>query len=114
MKIHKSAFLAIDELGCQTAKVIVVVNVVLFNGFDAFGSHLGLYLFNILLNNAHLIRFKRCTCIACHAAFAFATRQLAAKTGVEELVGYYNVVDYNQGAKIRKKFFSYSVNQLIS
>ena len=36
-----------------------------------------------------------------HAAFALATRQLTAETGVEELIGHYDIVDYYHAAKIR-------------
>ncbi len=101
MKIHKSTLLSIDELRCQSTKVIVVVNIIVFYGFDAFRTHVWFYLINVFLYYADLIRFERGTRIACHTAFAFATRQLAAETGVEELVGHYYVVNNYHGAKIQ-------------
>lgn len=102
VKINKSALLAVDELGSQSTEVVVVVNVVFFNSFDAFGTHVRLNLLDIFLNNAHFIRLERRSGVTSHAALTFASRELAAETGVEELVGYYNIVDNNHGAKIIK------------
>ena len=110
MKIHKSAFLAVDELSSQSTEVVVVVNIVIFDGFDAFGTHERLDFINILLNNANLVWFERRSGVASHTAFALAPRQLAAETGVEELVGYYNIVDYNHGAKIIKSLADLAEN----
>lgn len=114
VKIHESAFLSVDELGGETAEVVIVVNVVILDGFDAFRTHERFYLLDIFLDDAYLIRLERRTGVTSHATFALATRELAAETGVEEFIGYYYVVDYNHGAKIQKKLFSYSVSQLFS
>ena len=101
MEIHKSAFLSVDKLCRHAAEVIVVVNIIVFYGFDAFRTHIRLDFFNILFNNAHLVRFKRRAGVACHTAFALAARELAAETGIEKLVGYYYVVNNYHGAKIQ-------------
>lgn len=101
MKIHKSTLLSIDKLCRHAAEVIVVVNIIVFYGFDAFRTHVWFYLINVFLYYAYLIRLERRTGVTSHATFALATRELAAETGVEELVGHYYVVNNYHGAKIQ-------------
>ena len=101
MEIHESALFSVDELRCQSAEVVVVVNVVVLDGFDAFRTHVRLYSVDVFFNDPNFIGLERSASVASHTAFALAACQLAAETSIQELVGYYYVVDDNHAAKIQ-------------
>ena len=102
MEIDKSTFFAIHQRRDEFARLVVIVDIVVFNDFDAFGAHIRLDGFEVVFNLLYFRGFERCASIAGHAAPAFAARQAAAELGVQEFVGDDDIVEDNHGAKILK------------
>ena len=100
VEIDEGTLLTVHQ-GCdEFATFVVVINVVFFNHFDAFGAHIGFDGFKVVFNLLYFRGFERCTGIASHTAPALAARQTAAKLGVQEFVGDDYIVEDNQAAKI--------------
>ena len=100
VEVNESAFLAVHQGRDKLARLVVIVNIVVFYDFDAFGAHIGLDVFEVVFNLLYFRGFERCAGIASHTAPAFAARQAATELGVQEFVGDDDVVEDNHAAKI--------------
>ena len=92
VEIDKSAFRPVHQGRDKFARLVVIVDIVFFNHFDAFGTHIGFDGFEVIFNLLYFSGFERCTGIASHTAPAFAARQATAKLGVQEFVGDDDIV----------------------
>ena len=100
MEVDESTFLAIHQGRDEFASLVIIIDIVVFNDFDAFGPHIGLDGFEVVFNLLYFRGFERCASIASHAAPAFAAGQAATKLGVQEFVSDDYIVEDNHGAKI--------------
>ena len=102
MEINESAFFAVHQGRDELAHLVVIVDIVVFYDFDAFGAHIRLDGFKVVFNLLYFRGFERCAGIASHTAPAFAAGQAATKLGVQEFVSDDYIVEDNHGAKILK------------
>jgi hypothetical protein len=100
MEIDKGTFLTVHQGRNKLACLVIIVDIVFFNDFDAFGAHIGFDGFEVVFNLLYFRGFERCAGIASHTAPAFAARQAATELGVQEFVGDDYIVEDNHGAKI--------------
>jgi hypothetical protein len=100
VKVNECAFLAIHQ-GCDKLTCfIIIIDIVFFDDFDTFRTHIRLDGFKVVFNLLYFRGFERCAGIASHTAPAFAARKAAAELGIQEFVGDDYIVEDNHGAKI--------------
>jgi len=100
VEVDESTFLAVHQRCDEFARFVVIVDIVVFHHFDAFGAHIRFDGFKVVFNLLYFRGFERCASIAGHTAPAFAARQAAAELGVQEFVSDDYIVEDNHAAKI--------------